>query len=75
MDRIMQKCHCSNVCFEEIVRVACETGKDFRNVMAEMGAGQICTACVEDLYLYCERRLSSNTEMPLPARLAEIQTV
>lgn len=54
---LMQKCHCGEVFFEEIVKASRETGRDFREVMQELGAGQICTSCVGDLFAYCESRL------------------
>ncbi|MCC5814480.1 MAG: hypothetical protein JJT78_06975 [Leptospira sp.] len=56
----MQKCHCGEVFFEEIVGRSLQSGRDFRELMVEMGAGQICTACVGDLYAYCEDRLQES---------------
>jgi bacterioferritin-associated ferredoxin len=59
---IMHKCHCGEVLFDEIVRTAQATGRDYREVMQELGAAQICTACLGDLISYCEERISNLME-------------
>ncbi|WCL49493.1 hypothetical protein [Leptospira sp. GIMC2001] len=59
----MIKCHCGEVFFDEIVRVAQETGRDHREVMVELGAAQVCTACLGELMAYCEERLSRILEV------------
>jgi bacterioferritin-associated ferredoxin len=58
----MQKCHCGEVFFEEIVKVSKDTGKHYRQVMEDLGAGQICTSCIGDMVQYCEGRLYSLLE-------------
>lgn len=58
----MIKCHCTEVYFDEIVQIAIEQGKDYKEVMQELGASQICTACRDDLTSYCESKLASLLE-------------
>ena len=54
----MNKCHCAEVLFDEIVQLALKSGKDYIEVMNQLGAAQICTACKLDLISYCESKLS-----------------
>lgn len=58
----MIKCHCAEVYFDEIVQLAIEKGKNYKEVMQELGASQICTACRADLISYCENKLTSYLE-------------
>lgn len=52
----MHKCHCGEVFFEEIIRHAEKSGMDPESAMDELGAGQICTACVSSFFEYYKMR-------------------
>lgn len=53
----MEKCHCSGVRFEQIVKVCREQSKDYREIAKNMNVSETCTACREDMVGYCEEKL------------------
>lgn len=54
----MKKCHCGNIFFEEVYQYTLKTGKNLIDSMRELGAGIICTACVQECQKYYETRNS-----------------
>lgn len=53
----MEKCHCSGVTFEKIVKVCKEKSKDYREVAKTLQVSEICTACKDDMVAFCEENL------------------
>jgi NAD(P)H-nitrite reductase large subunit len=48
--RVMTRCECSGLAFEEIARRLRESGQTLDALQAETGCGRLCTACVPDLH-------------------------
>ena len=47
--RVMTRCECSGLAFEEIARRMREDGKTLDALQTETGCGRLCTACIPDL--------------------------
>jgi NAD(P)H-nitrite reductase large subunit len=47
--RVMTRCECSGMPFEEIARLVCDEGESLDKLQAETGCGRLCTACLPDL--------------------------
>jgi NAD(P)H-nitrite reductase large subunit len=48
--RVMTRCECSGLGFEEIARRLRENGQTLDALQAETGCGRLCTACIPDLH-------------------------
>jgi len=48
--RVMTRCECAELPFEEIARRVCDEGQSLERLQAETGCGRLCTACVPDLH-------------------------
>jgi bacterioferritin-associated ferredoxin len=48
--RVMTRCECSGMRFEEIARLVCDEGQSLATLQAETGCGRLCTACLPDLH-------------------------
>jgi len=47
--RVMTRCECANLAFEEIARRVTVEGKSLESLQRETGCGRLCTACLPDL--------------------------
>lgn len=52
----MDKCHCSGIKFEKILEEAEKRSTSYKEVAKELKAGHVCTACREDMSMFCENR-------------------
>lgn len=57
----MNKCHCSEVFFNDILDVVKETNRPIMEVANEMGAAKTCTACISDMLSYIQNELEDLT--------------
>ena len=48
--RVMTRCECSGLAFEEIARRLRESGQSLDALQSETGCGRLCTACIPDLH-------------------------
>lgn len=66
----MEKCHCARVSFDQIVQLASKDNRHYKQVAKDLNAGETCTACREDMKVYCESVCGkSNTQLQLQAAL------
>lgn len=48
--RVMTRCECSGLAFEEVARRLRESGQSLDALQSETGCGRLCTACIPDLH-------------------------
>jgi NAD(P)H-nitrite reductase large subunit len=48
--RVMTRCECAELSFDEIARWLREQGKTLEALQRETGCGRLCTACLPDLH-------------------------
>ena len=49
LPRLMTRCECAGVSFEEIARLVRREGLSLEAARRRMGVGDLCTACLPDL--------------------------
>jgi len=47
--RVMTRCECAGLAFDEITRRVCDEGNSLESLQRETGCGRLCTACLPDL--------------------------
>lgn len=57
----MNKCHCAEVYFEDILKIVKETNRPLLEVAKDMGAADTCTACVADMLHFVQNELEGLT--------------
>jgi hypothetical protein len=57
----MEKCHCAEVYFQDILKIVKDSERPILEVARELGAAETCTACVSDMLSYIESRLEGRT--------------
>lgn len=48
--RVMTRCECAGLGFDEIARRLRERGQSLESLQSETGCGRLCTACLPDLH-------------------------
>jgi bacterioferritin-associated ferredoxin len=54
--RVMTRCECAGLPFDEIARRVRERGQGLEAVQRETGCGRLCTACLPDLHEHLAAR-------------------
>jgi len=47
--RLMTRCECAGLAFDEIARRVCVEGQSLEALQRQTGCGHLCTACLPDL--------------------------
>lgn len=50
LGRVMTRCECAELSFDEIARRVREQGLSLESLQRETGCGRLCTACLPDLH-------------------------
>jgi bacterioferritin-associated ferredoxin len=54
--RVMTRCECSGLRFDEIARRLRDEGQSLEALQTETGCGRLCTACLPDLHEHLAAR-------------------
>ena len=54
--RVMTRCECAGLPFEEVVRRVCQEGLSLEALQRDTGCGRLCSACLPDLHEHLAAR-------------------